>query len=645
MSFFSCRNLSKSFDGNPVLEQVNIDFPSHGLISIMGASGSGKSTLIHCLLGLEKCEGDVYFRNKKIRNFADFRNRYTGIVFQNFHLFDYLTAEENICLFSRLKDTEEVIGLLGLKEKLDVRAGLLSGGEKQRVALARTLTKKPKIIFCDEITGSLDEENGEKIMRYLKKISETALVVHVTHHRPFAEKYSDRILTLSGRTLKEESTEPDEEETEEKRKCVSAFRLMRYAADFMKKSRFKTRLSFLSLLISCSLFGVLLNVHRTLNDYFDRFKHSYLDANFVELSLRQERKIDNTSFSLIKQTRPKKSETEEISFLLQEAVVGYNFGNLLNSYTSMKNRNVPLQMNLYPCSSDRIRSYRQVIVNEKAQSLLKDSFIDFTIERSIDFIDENHKIVSDTVDLRIRFEVVGVHSEMSFFDEPTIYYSYSLMEEYLCSVPLENLSSKEGEEISLGKRIIYYSYEGDYYDTGSIYLIFPNAFVSESAYRKINAFSSQNYDYLAKNRSLENYDSLNLLLKSVSPAIGMFMTLTFAVSLALLALTLNALVLDEEKEIAVLQSLGVLSRQIRQIILMQSGRIIFGSFFSAYFVKMAVYLWLERKFDFLTFTGFDQRIYENVCSFFLQFGVFLLFSLFIRFFIGRIDAAKTLKEE
>lgn len=60
---------------------------------------------------------------------------------------------------------------------------------------------------------------------------------------------------------------------------------------------------------------------------------------------------------------------------------------------------------------------------------------------------------------------------------------------------------------------------------------------------------------------------------------------------------------------------------------------------------MAVYLWLERKFDFLTFTGFDQRIYENVCSFFLQFGVFLLFSLFIRFFIGRIDAAKTLKEE
>lgn len=174
------------------------------------------------------------FPKQKIRNFADFRNRYTGIVFQNFHLFDYLTAEENICLFSRLKDAEEVIGLLGLKEKLDVRAGLLSGGEKQRVALARTLTKKPKIIFCDEITGSLDEENGEKIMRYLKKISETALIVHVTHHRPFAEKYSDRILTLSGRTLKEESAEPDEEETEEKRKCISAFRLMRYATDFMK---------------------------------------------------------------------------------------------------------------------------------------------------------------------------------------------------------------------------------------------------------------------------------------------------------------------------------------------------------------------------------------------------------------------------
>lgn len=645
MSFFSCRNLNKDFDGEPVLKQVSIDFPERGLISIMGASGSGKSTLIHCLLGLEKCDGDIFFMNEKIRDFADFRNRHTGIVFQSFHLLDYLNAEDNICLFSRRRDAEEIVGLLNLKDKLDVRTSLLSGGEKQRVAIARTLLKKPEIIFCDEITGSLDEENGEKIMQYLKKISEKALIIHVTHHRHFAEKYSDRVFYLKDHTIKEERFETVERKAKTKRKRISAFRVMRLAGNLMKKSKFKTRLSFLSLLISCSLLGVLLNVHRTLNDYFNQFKNSYLDSNFVELSLRQEMKIENTSFTLVKQTRPEKSETEEISHLLKEAVIGYNFGNFLNAYTSLMNKSTSLSMNLYPCSSGLLHSYSQVIVNEKARSLLKDPFVDFSLERSVDYIDENGKIIGDAVNLTIRFEVVGVNAEMSFFDEPTIYYSYSLMEEYLCSIPLENLSSKEGEEISLGKRIIYYSYDGDYYDTGSIYLIFSDSFSAESAHRKINAFSSTDYDYLAKNRNLENYDSLNLILKSAGPAVVMFMTLTFSVSLALLALTLNSLILDEEKEIAVFQSLGVLQKQIYRIVAVQSGKIVFGSFIFSYFVKAAAYFWLERKLNFLNFTSLNQLAYENFWILILNSCVFFLFSLFIRYFIKRIDTARVLKEE
>ena len=99
MDFFSCRNLSKSFGKELVLDQVNLSFPSRGIVSIIGPSGCGKSTLLNCLLGLDEFKGEVYFKDKLIEDFSSFRNKNTGVIFQNFHLFEYLSVEENIKLF------------------------------------------------------------------------------------------------------------------------------------------------------------------------------------------------------------------------------------------------------------------------------------------------------------------------------------------------------------------------------------------------------------------------------------------------------------------------------------------------------------------------------------------------------------------
>ena len=104
MNFFSCKNLSKSFNQEKILEDINISFPSFGIVSIIGHSGCGKSTLLNCLLGLEACEGTIYFKGKKIKSFDEFRNKYTGVIFQNFHLFEYLTVKENITLFGKSKN-------------------------------------------------------------------------------------------------------------------------------------------------------------------------------------------------------------------------------------------------------------------------------------------------------------------------------------------------------------------------------------------------------------------------------------------------------------------------------------------------------------------------------------------------------------
>ena len=100
MTFFGCRNFSKSFDKDLIFENVNLSFPECGIISIMGKSGCGKSTLIKCMLGIKKSEGEVIFQDKVVKDFSSFRNKYTGLIFQNFNLFEYLSVEENIKTFS-----------------------------------------------------------------------------------------------------------------------------------------------------------------------------------------------------------------------------------------------------------------------------------------------------------------------------------------------------------------------------------------------------------------------------------------------------------------------------------------------------------------------------------------------------------------
>ena len=201
MVFFGCKNFNKSFGQDLIFENVNLSFPGSGIISIMGKSGCGKSTLIKCLLGIEKCEGEVIFQDEVIKDFSSFRNKYTGLIFQNYNLFEYLSVEENIKTFPNDQGFEKIVNLLDLQDKLKQKVSLLSGGEKQRVAIASTLMTNPKIIFCDEITGSLDEKNALKIMKYLKEISSTCLIINITHNQALASKFSNKILYLKDKTL------------------------------------------------------------------------------------------------------------------------------------------------------------------------------------------------------------------------------------------------------------------------------------------------------------------------------------------------------------------------------------------------------------------------------------------------------------
>lgn len=189
-------------DNDFVFQNINYTFELGKIYAIKGKSGSGKTTLLSLLSGLEVCTiGDIIFDNKNLKkmNLDYYRSNQIGIVFQSFNLLPHLTAIENIILSmdisgSKIEDKrKEAIRLLekvGLDEKKgDRRVLKLSGGEQQRVAIARSLSYNPKMILADEPTGNLDHETENEIMNIFKNLAkEGKCVIIVTHSKNVASK-------------------------------------------------------------------------------------------------------------------------------------------------------------------------------------------------------------------------------------------------------------------------------------------------------------------------------------------------------------------------------------------------------------------------------------------------------------------------
>lgn len=206
----TAKNIKKKYNDQEVLRGIDLKIDKNEFVVILGASGSGKSTLLNILSGLEKSDsGEVVYDNESISDYSEkqltkFRKDKIGFVFQQYYLLNNLTVEQNVKVGANLADNKEYVDIikeLGLEDKLSKYPNELSGGEQQRVSIARALAKKPTVLFLDEPTGALDEETGRKILEYLLKLKDKShfTMIMVTHNENIAELANKIIHVGSGR--------------------------------------------------------------------------------------------------------------------------------------------------------------------------------------------------------------------------------------------------------------------------------------------------------------------------------------------------------------------------------------------------------------------------------------------------------------
>lgn len=213
----SLKNIFKSFKDVHALEDISFEVPKNQWLSIMGPSGSGKTTLINILSLMDNPTSGIYeLLGKDVANLSQnehlkIRRETIGLIFQQFHLIPYLSVLENVMLAQyyhssvEVEDAKAMLDMVGLGHRFTHLPSQLSGGEQQRVCIARALINNPEILIADEPTGNLDEKNEGVVLELFQKIKKDGKTIILITHNPSLGKQGDRMITLShGKLINDE---------------------------------------------------------------------------------------------------------------------------------------------------------------------------------------------------------------------------------------------------------------------------------------------------------------------------------------------------------------------------------------------------------------------------------------------------------
>lgn len=384
------KNISKVYKTKSIsqtaLSNIKISFRKCEFLSILGPSGSGKTTLLNIIGGLDKyTSGDMIVDGVSTKDFKDsdwdtYRNHRVGFVFQSYNLIAHQTVLKNVELAltlggvgkkERERRAKEALAKVGLSRHLKKRPNELSGGQMQRVAIARAIVNNPDIILADEPTGALDSLTSIQIMEILKEISQTKLVVMVTHNPELAEKYSSRIVNIvDGKIIKD--TNPYENKVEKKSKIKKKKTSMNFiralSLSFNNLLTKKGRTLLTSFAGSIGIIGIalILSLSNGVDNYINKTERETLDS--YPLTIKKEH-VDANIFNM----EVKKTSTHENDKVYASSEIN----NMVNQLKNTTHKNNLSKLKEYLDKNDEVKDYAREI--------------DYSYNVSLDLYDAHNK--------------------------------------------------------------------------------------------------------------------------------------------------------------------------------------------------------------------------------------------------------------
>ena len=616
MSLIDLNTVSKFYligkEHKYVLKNISLSFPTRGLISILGKSGSGKSTLLNLIGGIDKpSEGVVYFDNHNISKFKErdlvtFRSQMVSYIFQHYHLLESQTAIFNVMLPALIggddyktayEKAKNLLISFSIKEELfNKRCADLSGGEKERIAILRSLINKPKVILADEPTGALDKNNAILTMQTLKKLSQNCLVIVVTHNASLAEQYSDRIIKMSdGRVVADiriNNLYSRGDSIQLKRNKANYSWLNRIvSSNFVK--RFKRNIfSILALVVGLVSTLLIFGFSNGKDESIIKSTERQFDYGTASISKENKLISADSPITLIQTMRPSVDEMQEIRQTCTNFHVCYSYDSLITPYPIVLLNEQEIENFSYQpiysfidqstnrklLTKGKIPSFdtlNQVVINQVAYQQLNkklkydslNTVLRIKEQQSYSLATNNpdKPYVTDYFVFDHLVQIVGVVNEIEFLNTPKIYYSYLAMDSYMNEAILNNLSECLGE--TSWKDAVIDSLDNEPLSSYSCRL-FLKDYNNLSSLRNIKNYIKENYSVTSNGLTVE--ETLFTLVSAASVGVEVFLGIALVGIIMILGIISFASYNEDIKDSAILLCYGAKRDDIAMIYVFES---------------------------------------------------------------------------
>ena len=558
-------NVSKKYNNKTVLKDVSLYFREKELICILGPSGCGKTTLLNIIAALELPDtGRIFLGEHKLSGFDvkeldKYRSNYISYIFQSYNLINHINVKDNITLNNKLKNKKfkkanvsKILNLLELSNLEKKRPNKLSGGEKQRIAIIRSLINDTPIILADEPTGALDSTNGDEFMKILKEISKKKLVIMVTHNEELAKKYASRIIQLKDGEVQID-TNPHYQalpvklsEVKNKLSYLTAFKL---SFNNLRNKKMRTFLTMLAFSIGLISLALVLSISNGFRNEIRSLEQESLYSYPLIIS-REAFDFENAfSFS---NGNP------------EPGIININSQNIVRNeineelLTKVKNIDEDLVygISFYKENSDFFRSVSQINPNNEFFNLLSGRFPlnDFEI---LILLDRNYAIDESLASYLDIAEIA--------FNE--IINRYIFIEGFILRV------------VGVVQSNISYfnNRSGLLYSSGLFESDITDIHIYASSYENKKTIKSKFSDYNIVDEARAVVNLTNTLVSGISLVLIAFSAISLIVSSIMITIISYISVLERQKEIGLLKAMGSSKRDIRKLFLAENMMIGFCS--------------------------------------------------------------------